>query len=146
MTASADRVLEGAGWTSASVRAFVGHQANQRILDSAGDRLGIAVHYRYGNIAEVGNSAAASIPSAMADTAAISRVRPGARSLLTVFGGGLTWGSTALTWPDVLPVRLASDVLASTHAPRPHDRRRSSHGDGLRAVCNPSDRDVRSES
>ncbi|MGW4732605.1 3-oxoacyl-[acyl-carrier-protein] synthase III C-terminal domain-containing protein [Streptomyces shenzhenensis] len=51
----------------------------------------IAVRYRYGNIAEVGNTAAASIPLAMADTVANSRVRPGARSPLTAFGGGLTW-------------------------------------------------------
>lgn len=107
MTASARTVLDRADWPSGSVRAFVGHQANQRILDAVGDRLGIKARYRFGNIADVGNTAAASIPLAMADTAAHRLVRPGARSVLTAFGGGLTWGSIALSWPTALPVHLS---------------------------------------
>ncbi|MET7892626.1 3-oxoacyl-[acyl-carrier-protein] synthase III C-terminal domain-containing protein [Streptomyces mirabilis] len=63
-----------------------------------GDRLGIGAPHRFGNIAEVGNTAAASIPLALADTAARDLARPGERSLLTAFGGGLTWGSLALSW------------------------------------------------
>ncbi|MDF2265145.1 ketoacyl-ACP synthase III [Streptomyces coacervatus] len=102
MTASSNSVLEQAGWASGEVEAFVGHQANQRILDAVADRLGIGAGRRFGNIADVGNTAAASIPLAMADAA--SRVRPGARTLLTAFGGGLTWGSVALTWPDAVPL------------------------------------------
>lgn len=87
MTASSRLVLERAGWSPMPVRAFVGHQANQRILDAVGDRLGIGAPHRFGNIAEVGNTAAASIPLALADTAARGLVRPGERSLLTAFGG-----------------------------------------------------------
>ncbi|MFI1801177.1 beta-ketoacyl-ACP synthase III [Streptomyces sp. NPDC020379] len=115
MTSSAGRVLELAGWPASSVRAFIGHQANQRILDAVGDRLGIDARYRFGNIDEVGNTAAASLPLAMADSAAHHRVPPGARSVLTAFGGGLTWGSAALTWPDVVPVRLPPQTPATRH-------------------------------
>ncbi|MFF3580505.1 hypothetical protein [Streptomyces mirabilis] len=51
-----------------------------------GDRPGIGAPHRFGNVAEVGNTAARDL------------VRPGERSLLTAFGGGLTWGSLALSW------------------------------------------------
>ncbi|MFD8396232.1 beta-ketoacyl-ACP synthase III [Streptomyces sp. NPDC059680] len=113
MTASSQVALARAGWSSLSVRAFIGHQANQRILDAVGDRLGIKGQYRFGNLAEVGNTAAASIPLALADTLARGVVRPGERSLLTAFGGGLTWGSIALTWPDVVPLHLPPEHRAA---------------------------------
>ncbi|MEU2870503.1 beta-ketoacyl-ACP synthase III [Streptomyces olivoreticuli] len=110
MTESSLTVLDRAGWQPTSVRAFIGHQANQRILDSVADRIGIGPQYRFGNIREVGNTAAASIPLALSDTAARNIVAPGARSLLTAFGGGLTWGSIALYWPTAAP---------RSHAPEP---------------------------
>ncbi|MFE2691339.1 beta-ketoacyl-ACP synthase III [Streptomyces mirabilis] len=119
MTASSRLVLERAGWSPMSVRAFVGHQADQRILDAVGARLGIGAPHRFGNIAEVGNTAAASIPIplplalALADTAARGLVRPGERSLLTAFGGGLTWGSIALSWPATVPVHRSLPVPAA---------------------------------
>ncbi|MEU2718580.1 beta-ketoacyl-ACP synthase III [Streptomyces sp. NPDC007205] len=113
MTTSSRVVLDQAGWPPDSVEAFIGHQANQRILDAVADRLGVPASYRFGNIAEVGNTAAASIPLALADTAARRLVFPGTRSVFTAFGGGLTWGAVALTWPDVLPVRLAPETLTA---------------------------------
>ncbi|GHE05663.1 beta-ketoacyl-ACP synthase III [Streptomyces alanosinicus] len=105
MTQSADSVLRQAGWAPDTVRAFVGHQANQRILDSVAERLGIAPARRFGNIRELGNTAAASIPLVLADPTVHRRVGPGARSLLTAFGGGLTWASVALNWPGAVPHR-----------------------------------------
>ncbi|MFJ3176726.1 beta-ketoacyl-ACP synthase III [Streptomyces roseus] len=101
MTDSSLAILSSVGWSAESVEAFIGHQANQRILDSVADRVGINQRYRIGNIREVGNTAAASIPIAMADASSRGAVKPGARTLLTAFGGGLTWGASALSWPDV---------------------------------------------
>ncbi|GAA2617417.1 beta-ketoacyl-ACP synthase III [Streptomyces axinellae] len=109
MTQSSRTALDRAGWEPPALGAFIGHQANQRILDTVGDRLGIPPRHRYGNIRDVGNTAAASVPLALADTAAHARVRPGTPTLLTAFGGGLTWGSVALTWPTARPA----------HNPRP---------------------------
>lgn len=103
MTQSAGSALRRADWAPDTVRAFVGHQANQRILDSVGDRLGIAPAHRFGNIGELGNTAAASIPLVLADPAVHRAVAPGERSLLTAFGGGLTWASVALKWPAAVP-------------------------------------------
>ncbi|MER5642131.1 beta-ketoacyl-ACP synthase 3 [Kitasatospora sp. NPDC002227] len=99
MTRSARAVLAASGWPGGSVEAFVGHQANQRILDAVADRLAVPREHRFGNIQEVGNTAAASIPLALAEVLATGAVRPGARTLLTAFGGGLTWASVTLNWP-----------------------------------------------
>ncbi|KPI29307.1 3-oxoacyl-(acyl-carrier-protein) synthase 3 [Actinobacteria bacterium OK074] len=119
MTESAKSVLEQAGWGAESVRAFVGHQANQRILDSVADRLGIAPAHRFGNIGEVGNTAAASIPLVLADGDVHRSVAPGTRTVLTAFGGGLTWASVALNWPAVRP---CSEEPAHTDHPEGTDR------------------------
>ncbi|MET8980897.1 beta-ketoacyl-ACP synthase 3 [Streptomyces sp. NPDC004539] len=114
MTASARRTLARLDWPPDSVGAFVGHQANQRILDAVADRLGIAPAHRHGNIHDVGNTAAASIPLALADVVARGAVRPGTRTLLTAFGGGLTWGSAALTWPDPAPLAPKEPLMTTT--------------------------------
>ncbi|MFF3349445.1 beta-ketoacyl-ACP synthase III [Streptomyces sp. NPDC002779] len=104
MTESARSVAEAAGWSTDDIDAFVGHQANQRILASVAKRLGLPPERVISNIAEVGNTAAASIPLALADAAAAGQVREGDRLVLTAFGGGLTWGSAALVWSDTEPV------------------------------------------
>jgi 3-oxoacyl-[acyl-carrier-protein] synthase-3 len=52
----------------------------------------------------VGNTSAASIPLAMADAAVAGRFATGDRLLLTAFGGGFTWGATALTWPGITAI------------------------------------------
>ncbi|MEU7486035.1 beta-ketoacyl-ACP synthase III [Streptomyces sp. NPDC042319] len=122
MAESSQAVLDRADWRPESVGAFIGHQANQRILDSVADRVGIPAACRHGNIRDVGNTAAASIPLALADTARRKAVRPGARSLLTAFGGGLTWGSIALRWPAARP--LTRDPETRTTEPIPRSARR----------------------
>ncbi|MGV9390414.1 beta-ketoacyl-ACP synthase III [Streptomyces olivaceus] len=104
MTDSALRVLKEAGWDAEDVDAFVGHQANIRILASVAKRLGLPEERVITNIEEVGNTAAASIPLALAHGVREGRVTRGDRLLLTAFGGGLTWGSTALTWSGAQPV------------------------------------------
>jgi 3-oxoacyl-[acyl-carrier-protein] synthase-3 len=53
------------------------------------------------NIDQVGNTAAASIPLALGYGMECGALRPGARVALTAFGGGLTWGSTLLRWPEI---------------------------------------------
>jgi len=103
MTQSARTVLHQADWPTDTLRAFIGHQANQRILDAVAQRLGIEPAHRFGNIHELGNTAAASIPLAMADPRTQHALAPGQRTLLTAFGGGLTWASVTLTWPEAVP-------------------------------------------
>jgi 3-oxoacyl-[acyl-carrier-protein] synthase-3 len=102
MTQVTNRALERAGWTASWVDWLVCHQANQRILKSVASRLGIPAERCLSNIHRVGNTAAASIPLALAHGAESGALRPGDRIVLTAFGGGLTWGSTVLRWPEIV--------------------------------------------
>ncbi|MFG2003999.1 beta-ketoacyl-ACP synthase III [Spirillospora sp. NPDC048911] len=106
MSAATRAVLARAGWETADLVAFVAHQANQRILDAVGERLGVSEPHRVTNIRNLGNTAAASIPLAMVHAADRQAVTPGSRTALAAFGGGLTWGAVALTWPAADPIML----------------------------------------
>ncbi|MFC7862568.1 beta-ketoacyl-ACP synthase III [Streptomyces murinus] len=101
MAASARTALSGAGWTIGDLDHFVPHQANLRILHSVADDLGLSRDRCVTNVDARGNAGAASLPLALADAMAADRIRPGDRLLLTAFGGGLTWGSCLLTWPEL---------------------------------------------
>ena len=104
MAKSARTLLDTLGWDVDSVDRFVGHQANIRILNGVADLLGVDRDRALSNLALVGNTSAASIPLALADAVADGRLEGGHRVLLSAFGGGLTWGSAALIWPQDLVV------------------------------------------
>lgn len=104
MVDSCQSVLRKSGWTVADVDRLVPHQANLRIMHGVADRLGLARERAVVDLDRVGNTSAASVPLALARAVAEGTVLPGHRLLLTAFGGGLTWGSATLTWPDVKPV------------------------------------------
>ncbi|MCK9921358.1 ketoacyl-ACP synthase III [Frankia sp. AgPm24] len=103
MAASARAVLADVGWSTDAVDLFIAHQANERILTAVGDELGIPSRNIFVHLTEVGNTAAASIPLALSAAWAAGRLRPHDRILLTAFGGGTTWGSVALVWPEIMP-------------------------------------------
>jgi len=102
MADAATRAMTEVGWTADDVDWFVGHQANQRILDAVAHRVGVAPDRTLSNIAHVGNTAAASIPLALSEAASQGRLRAGDRVVLAAFGGGATWGGAALTWPGLV--------------------------------------------
>lgn len=103
MSRSSRTVLDRLGRRTDEVDHVVGHQANARILRAVADQLDVPADRLVMNIERVGNTSAASIPLALCDAVADETVRPGHFILLTAFGGGLAWGSTALAWPAVLP-------------------------------------------
>jgi 3-oxoacyl-[acyl-carrier-protein] synthase-3 len=102
------------------VDCFVGHQANLRLLHAVADRLGVPDRARFSNIERVGNTAAASIPLALADAMERGNLRAGDRVLLTAFGGGLTWGSTVLTWPDLPTAPPTNSAAPPTNSQENH--------------------------
>lgn len=102
MVKSTTRVLELADWPLSSLDYLVCHQANLRILNAVASRLGISMERCLSNIDQVGNTAAASIPLALAYGMDCGALRPRDRVALTAFGGGLTWGSTLLRWPEIV--------------------------------------------
>jgi 3-oxoacyl-[acyl-carrier-protein] synthase-3 len=101
MAGSTRAVLGRTGWSPETVDRLVGHQANTRILYAVADELGVSRDRVVIDLDRVGNTSAASIPLALARAAGDGELRPGARTVLTAFGGGLTWGSVALIWPDL---------------------------------------------
>ena len=102
MAESCRLVLQRAGWETGDVDRMVAHQANLRIIQAVAEQLELPMDRAVVNIGEVGNTAAASIPLAVADAAAAGTIKAGHRVLLTGFGGGLSWGSTVLVWPETV--------------------------------------------
>lgn len=95
---SAALVLDQAGLTPADVDLFVPHQANVRIIEACGSRLGIGPERTAVNLDRYGNTSAASIPIALAEAAEEGRLKDGDVVLLSGFGAGMTWASVVLRW------------------------------------------------
>jgi 3-oxoacyl-[acyl-carrier-protein] synthase-3 len=101
MTESVRCSAARAGWPTEEVDRWVLHQANARILAAIARDLRVPLSRFVSNIAEVGNTVAGSVPLALAAGAASGELRPGDRVMLAAFGGGLTWGSVGLVWPEL---------------------------------------------
>jgi len=95
---SAGATLRKAGMTADAVDWFVPHQANARIIEAAGARLGMSKERTVVNIDRYGNTSSASIPLALFEAAEDGRIRDGDLVLLSGFGAGMTWGSVLLRW------------------------------------------------
>lgn len=112
MSRSSQAALERTGWEPRDVDWIVGHQANQRILHALADQLGVDRSNLVSNLDRVGNTSAASIPLALIHGARELNMRGGDKLLLTAFGGGTTWGSISLTWPEIVvaaPVSVSAE-------------------------------------
>ena len=75
---------------------FVPHQANLRIIEAVGARLGIDSEKVMVNIQYRGNTSAASIPLCLDENK--GRIKCGDKLVLTAFGAGFTWGAMYLIW------------------------------------------------
>jgi 3-oxoacyl-[acyl-carrier-protein] synthase-3 len=94
----ARRVLERNGLTAADIDLFVSHQANQRIIQSATERLGVDPNKVIINIERFGNTTAATIPLALNDAVCSGRLKRGDLVLLASVGAGFTVGAVLLRW------------------------------------------------
>lgn len=93
MAAISKQVLARNNLAIGDVDLLVPHQANLRIIEAVGSRLGIAADKVYINVATTGNTSAASIPLAIGEALKNGRLKPGMRVLACTFGGGLTWSA-----------------------------------------------------
>ena len=75
---------------------FVPHQANLRIIDAVGRRMGIDKEKVMINIQKYGNTTAATIPLCLYDYE--KQLKKGDNIILAAFGAGFTWGSLYLKW------------------------------------------------
>ena len=101
MAESSRAVLERTGWSVDDVDHYIAHQANIRIVQEVAEELGLPEEKVATNIAEVGNTLAASVPLLLIDSALQGRLKAGDRLVLSAFGAGLSWGSATLTWPGL---------------------------------------------
>ncbi|TMK37775.1 MAG: ketoacyl-ACP synthase III [Actinobacteria bacterium] len=105
MAAACREVLEKNGHSPDDVDLLIPHQANARIMVAVAERLGIPLERAVVDVAEVGNTSAASIPIALDRAYRAGRMKEGDLVLFTSFGAGLTWGATAMRWtmPGIMP-------------------------------------------
>ncbi|MBI3647958.1 MAG: ketoacyl-ACP synthase III [Actinobacteria bacterium] len=98
MSNACRELLEKSGFTPDDVDLLIPHQANARIMTAVAGRLGITGDRAVIDVAEVGNTSAASIPIALDRAWRAGRIREGDLVLLTSFGAGLAWGANLVRW------------------------------------------------
>src|SRR6185369_2628856 len=98
MEDAALKTLSAGGFTTDDIDIFVPHQANRRIIESIGKRLGLPDDKVFVNLDRYGNTSSASIPIALDEANRNGAIHSGNLVLLDAFGGGLTWGAMSIRW------------------------------------------------
>jgi 3-oxoacyl-[acyl-carrier-protein] synthase-3 len=93
-----DEALTANGLSPADIDWLVPHQANTRIIDAVGRKLGLPPGRTIVTIERHANTSAASIPLALDEAVADGRIRPGHLVVMEALGGGLTWGAAVVRW------------------------------------------------
>ena len=98
MAAVVGEVLGKAGLEAKDIDWLVPHQANKRIIDSTGRKLGLAPEKVVVTVDKHANTSAASIPLALDTAVKDGRIKKGDLTLLEGIGGGLAWGASLIRW------------------------------------------------
>ena len=93
-----DEALAANGLCPADIDWLVPHQANTRIIDAVGRKLGLTREKTVLTIERHANTSAASIPLALDEAVTDGRIQPGHLVLMEALGGGLTWGASVVRW------------------------------------------------
>ncbi|VGO11634.1 3-oxoacyl-[acyl-carrier-protein] synthase 3 [Pontiella desulfatans] len=97
MTESVVQALEKNGVSADEVKCFIPHQANIRIIDAIAKRLKVADRM-YTNVDKYANTSSAALAIALDEAVKDGTIAKGDLVVLTVFGGGFTWGANVLEW------------------------------------------------
>jgi len=89
----ARETVAAAGLTVADIDWLIPHQANVRIIQATGRKLGIAADRVVVTVDRHANTSAASVPIALDAAVRDGRIREGHRVMLQGVGGGFTWGA-----------------------------------------------------
>ena len=89
-------IMERNNLKSEDIAWLVPHQANLRIIEATGRRMGLPPEKVMINIENYGNTTAATIPLCLWEYE--KKLRKGDILILAAFGGGFTWGSIYLKW------------------------------------------------
>ena len=93
-----EKLFRKTNYYSEKVDWLVLHQANQRILDSVGDRLKIPKEKILSNLERYGNTSAATIPLVMDEAIRNNRIKENDIIATSGFGAGLSWGAALIKW------------------------------------------------
>ncbi len=96
MAESALRALEKAQLTIDDVDLFIPHQANIRIIDAVGEKLGMPTEKVYITVHKYGNTSGATTIVALDEARKEGTLGEGNIVLMATFGGGLTWAGTVI--------------------------------------------------
>ncbi len=92
----AEEVCANAGVATADVDWLIPHQANIRIIEATGKKLGIDRDKVIVTVDRHGNTSAASVPLALDEAVRDGRIQRGQKVLVEGVGGGFTWGAALL--------------------------------------------------
>src|SRR5712671_180646 len=98
MQTAAEEALRRCEIDITRIKCVIPHQANRRIIDAVGERLGAKPEQLFINLHKYGNTSAASVAIALDEAVSSGRVQRGDLILLVVFGAGLTWGAAVIEW------------------------------------------------
>ncbi len=98
MTTLAMEALAATDLELAQLDWLVPHQANSRIMEAVGERLGLASDRLVCTIDRHGNTSAASVPLALDCAVRDGRIQAGHTVMMEAFGSGFTWGVTLLNF------------------------------------------------
>ncbi|HTX21311.1 MAG TPA: beta-ketoacyl-ACP synthase III [Candidatus Aquilonibacter sp.] len=98
MQSAATEVLRRCEIDISKIKCIIPHQANRRIIDAVGERLGAKPEQLFINLQKYGNTSAASVAIALDEAVASGKILRGDLVLLVVFGAGLTWGAAVIEW------------------------------------------------
>jgi 3-oxoacyl-[acyl-carrier-protein] synthase-3 len=80
------------------IKCVIPHQANRRIIDAVGERLGTKPEQLFINLQKYGNTSAASVAIALDEAVRSGKIKRGDLILVVAFGAGLTWGAAIIEW------------------------------------------------
>jgi 3-oxoacyl-[acyl-carrier-protein] synthase-3 len=98
MYRAAQKCLEHCEVDIRKIKCIIPHQANQRIIQAVGEKLGASEDQIFVNLHRYGNTSAASVAIALDEAVHSAKVQRGDLILLMVFGAGLTWGAAIIEW------------------------------------------------
>lgn len=98
MYTAAQEALRRCELDISQIKCVIPHQANRRIIDAVGERLGVTPEQIFVNLEKFGNTSAASVAIALDEAVTTGKINRGDLVLLVVFGAGLTWGAAVIEW------------------------------------------------
>lgn len=98
MASVCEEVMQANKVTVSDIQWFVPHQANIRIIETVGKKLGMPTEKVALNVHKYGNTSAATVPTCFDEYVDSGKIKHGDLVLMTTFGGGITWAGGLIRW------------------------------------------------